>query len=146
MILLVPSPIFANDFLKKHSGGVNFYRLLKGGVTERVWESLHCCTWDSFSSWEAKWNPSVRRYSAFQRKPTHTERIKIWHSDGALTKKQATFIVYSALGPDKLHQMPGSPRGHCLPDRYSSSKGSVTATMSAWLFTSSLPWVFERTI
>lgn len=47
-----------------------------------------------------------------------------------LTKKQATFIVYSALGPDKLHQMPGSPRSHCLPDRYSSSKGSVTATIS----------------
>lgn len=47
-----------------------------------------------------------------------------------LTKKQATFIVYSALGPDKLHQMPGSPRGHCLPGRYSSSKGSVTETVS----------------
>lgn len=47
-----------------------------------------------------------------------------------LTRKRATFIVYSALGPDKLHQMPGSPRGHRLPDIYSSSKGSVTATMS----------------
>lgn len=70
------------------------------------------------------------KYSIFQQKPMHTKRIKIWHSDGALTKKQAAFIVYSALGPDKLHQMPGSPRGHCLPDRYSSSKGSMTATMS----------------
>lgn len=60
----------------------------------------------------------------------YTERVKVEHSDGALTTKQAAFIVYSALGPDKLHQMPGSPRGHCLPDRYSSSKGSVTAAMS----------------
>ena len=66
----------------------------------------------------------------FPYKPTHRKIIKIWHSDRAQTKKQADFIVYSALGPDKLHQMPGSPRGHCLPDRYSSYKGSVTATMS----------------
>lgn len=60
--------------------------------------------------------------------------------------KQATVISYSALEPDKLHQMPGSATGQCLPKSYSSTQDSVTETLSACFFTSSLPHENENYI
>lgn len=60
--------------------------------------------------------------------------------------KQATVILHSALEPDKLRQMPGSATGQCLPKSYSSTQDSVTETLSACFFTSSLPYEKENYI
>lgn len=104
--------------------------------------SLILWSWDS--SWSSREASILMKL--FNANYFNDRKDSARHSDGELTKKVGNFIVYSALGTDKLHEMPGSPRGDYLQDRYSSCKGVWQQLGPACLFTFFMPSDLKKTI